>query len=71
MTETKNGLLWVVVDNNLDRSGVIPTTLSFYDGTYWMKFTGLSFQNILEIDEFPDGSMLIMTYDGMYRYAPK
>jgi hypothetical protein len=37
----------------------------------WVSFTDLPFQLIYSIDETPDGIILVLTENGLYRYEPQ
>ncbi len=70
MYDSKGNVLWAGTDGNANLSGITPTTLGYFNGTHWFTFTNLPFKNILEINEEPNGIMLISTENGLFSYQP-
>jgi len=71
MQESQGTLLWVGIERRADFSGQTSTALGYFDGAQWVSFTNLPFQLIYSIDETPDGIILILTENGLYRYEPR
>lgn len=69
--ESRKGLLWVGTDPRANFFGPVPTTLGFFDGRHWVSFTDLPFKVVYSVDETPDGTTLVLTDEGLYRYAPR
>lgn len=71
MHESQKNSVWVAADQRADFSGHTPAILGYYDGKEWVSFTDLPFEFIHSIDETPDGIILILTENGLYRYEPR
>jgi hypothetical protein len=69
--ENRGNLFWVGIDRRSSLMRQLSPNLGFFDGMQWVSFTDLPFQLIYSIDETPDGIILVLTENGLYRYEPQ